>query len=565
MPKHNKSFLLLALGAAVLLVGGAGVTYWLLVQRNFLQGNIPNGATLIPQDALMTISVSTDTRAWQQVKSYGTPETQAALENKLGSLEESLLDANGYNYSRDVEPWLGDTVMLAYVATGVVSVATPLQTNVMVLPIKNWAQIRGLLEKTQSQLGVVERTYKGIPIYESRNSEGQQFSATVLERFLVVADTPQALDRVIDTYKGGASIATTPGYAENLGKIRTLAPFAQMYFNVPAIAATAAANSTQSLSVENVAQAQQKQGIATSVMLKPEGLQFQGISWLKPDSRQTFVVENTPGTLPRLLPADTLVMMSGGHLVRWWQDYVKGTQSNPLSFFPPATLRAGVKETTGLEWEQDLLPWMNGEFVWGLIPAAADTDSNLGAAMVFMVQVSDRRAAEQSFQKLDQVMASRYQFQVNQSQLGGQAVVNWTSPLGGISATHGWLDDNKIAFLTIGAPLAQTIVLQPKTTLTQTPLFQQIVPSQPKPNNGQFFLDVERLLSAENLMLPQLPPEQIKFVKAIRTIGVTAAIADERSSRFDIFVQLKSTRTSNPSTNKAPALPQPSFMPSPGS
>jgi len=134
------------------------------------------------------------------------------------------------------------------------------------------------------------------------------------------------------------------------------------------------------------------------------------------------------------------------------------------------------------------------------------------------------------------VMANQYQFQVQQGSLNNQPVVNWTSQLGGLAATHGWLDGN-VAFLALGAPVADRIIPNPGITLASTAQFQKTVPSQLNPTNGQFFLNVEPAVKA--LPLPQFFSGQQLLFDATRSIGVTSAISDDRSIRYDIFLALK--------------------------
>ena len=573
MLKKKKPFLLITLGTAVLLIGGGVAAYWFLVQRNLSQANAP--AQLVPQDAVVTASISTDPAQWQQLREYGTPETRAILDKQLTQLWDELVTANGYNYENDIQPWVGKTVMIAYLPSGargtgaakgqVSPAGLPFvqQPDLIVLPIENPTQAQQLLEKAKSQKTTqfVERTYKGIQIRETKRSNAQNYSAAVLGRFFVVTNNPKTIERVIDTSKGAASVAATPGYIEKLRQINASKPFAQLYLNVPAYSATLAANSARSLSSDQIASAQQRQGVAATVMLEPQGIRFQGISWLKANSTQKNSLENTSSRLPRRLPADTLVMLSGSNLAQLWQDYAQGAESNPILPIAPAAVSGYLKATLGLDVEEDLLPWMGSEFSLALVPASREAltspenrqSPQLGAGVVLMVQASDRSRAQATLQKLDAVMATRYRFQVEQTQLGSQPVVSWTSPLGGLSATHGWLEGN-VVFLTLGAPIGGAIVPQPPATLTQTPLFQQAVPTKPNPSNGQFFLDVERTINKGTLNLAELlPPDQKLLAQGIRALGITVADNDQRSTRFDLFAQLKTALTPNNSPRTAPS------------
>lgn len=580
MLKKNKPFLLL-IGVAVLLIGGGVAAYWLLVQRKPVLGDAPVGSQLIPQDALLTASISTDSATWQQLQLYGTPETQAALDKEITQLRDNLLTANGYNYEQDIRPGLSKTVMIAYLESRAPVPGAPqgrlpiigrsLLPDLIVLPMENPTQAQQVFEKTKSQKATqfFERIYKGIQIRETHKSNAQNYSITLLGRFLVVTNNPRITERVIDTYKGGSSIAATPGYLEELPKIKALKPFAQLYLNMPVFSAVLAANSGRELSPQKIADSQQMQGVAATVTLEPQGMRFQGISWLKPNSSQKYKVENTTTRLPRRLPGDTLLMLAGGNLGQLWEGYAQGTQSNPLLPMTPENLNPLFKATLGLDFENDLLPWLGDEFSLALIPADQEALTRpenqqsppLGAGVVLMVEARDRARAEATLKRLDQVMTTRYGFQVEPTKIGGQSVVSWISPYGGVSATHGWLE-GRIVFLTLGAPIASAILPEPQVSLIQTPRFQQAVPTQPNPNNGQFFLDVDRTLNSGNLSMSKwLSPDQKLLAKGIRAIGFTGAIHNKRSTRFDLFVHMKTAVIPSPT----PVPESPSEIPgSPG-
>jgi hypothetical protein len=555
MPEKRKSSLLLTLGTAGLLVSGGVAAYWFLLQRNGEPGDLPVGANIIPQDALIALSVSTDNGQWQQLRQYGTQQTQAELEKNLAQLRDRFLTANGYNYQQDIQPWVGKEVTIALLPPSQLRTNAPQQPTsqpnslanaadrqsiVMVLPIENPASAKQLLEqpKPLKQGSWSERNYKGLEIRETQGSPTQNYSAALVDqRFLVVTDNPRATEKAIDTYKEGTgSLAQTVGYTKALGQIATPGRFAQVYVNVPAAAKVAAANPS-SFSPQGLAQLQNNQGLAATVNLEPEGMRMKSISWLKPDSQRVYQVENKAGSMQSLLPGETLMMLSGGNLQRLWQDYVQDTQSNPLAPLRPDELRGGVKSTTGLNLDRDLLSWMGGEFALSVIPSAATGDSkDFALSLLFMVKANNRNQAEQSFEQLDRVMRSRYQFQIQETKVKDQPVVNWVAPYGTVTATHGWLEGD-VAFLALGAPVASRIIPKPTTTLASTGQFQKTVPSELNPTNGQFFLNVEHGVKA--LPLPQFFSNQKMLFDATRSIGVTSAVSDDRSIRYDLFFALK--------------------------
>ena len=551
--KRQKS-LLLILGAVILLIGGGAVAYWLLVQKRAAPGNIPVGANVVPQDALMAVSISTNPGQWQSLRSFGTPQTQAALDQNLAQLRDRLLSANGYNYQKDIQPWVGKEITVAFVApqasppspSPAPSPNLPAPTSprnqalMLVLPIDNQGRARQVLEnpKPPESGKWIDRTYKGFQLKETQGSSTQNYSATVLDgRYLVVTTDPKATERAIDTYKGQASLATTPGYNQAAGEIGLPSPFAKLYINVPAAAGVASANSNRPLPPTNLAQLQQNQGVAATLALAPEGVQIKGISWLKPDSQKKLKVQNNARNMPERIPADTLVMVSGGNLKQLWQDYVQGAESNPAAQDRLEGLRSGVKSNSGLDLDQDLIAWMGGEFSLSVVPAAQTAPSNFPVGLVLMAQASDRRAAEKSLKQFDTVMGSKYKFAVEAAKVGNQPVVNLTQPLVGLTVTHGWLDNN-VAFLTLGAPLASGIVPKPATPLAENQLYKATVPTELNPNNGHFFIDVDRAINGNQFSGQFLPPEYRLWVGGIQALGVTAAINNERSTRYDMFVTL---------------------------
>jgi len=567
MAKKKTPPLVLTLGTAAALVAGGGAAYWYLSQTKASPSDLPVGADVIPQSALMAVSVTTDSGQWQQLRQFGTPQSQAAFDRGLAQLRDRLLTANGFDYQKDIQPWIGNEVSVAFLGTSAPLTAPPgtnQQPVVVVLPIRDALKAKQILEAPRSGGGKLsDRTYKGFQIKETQGT-AQGYSATVLDgKYLVVTTDPKAMDQTLDSYSGKTTLSTTPGYLQALGQVKVEQPFGKIYVNLPAAAAISATNSGNTLTPQDQQQIGQNQGLAATAKLEPTGVQFKGISWLKPDSQRTLEVQNNAQIMPSRLPADTIMMVSGGNLQKFWQDYSQGfaTKSNPVAPIDPKVLQEGIKTTIGMDWEQDFLSWMNGEFAIALTSAPEGANSGLPFSILILAKAGDRRAAEASLKKLDDAMTSRYKFQVQETQINGQSVIAWTIPQSNATINRGWLDGD-VAFLSLGAPIVNAIVPRPPKALQDSDAFKEVTATKLNPNNGHFFVNVDQAINSNRFPILQLPPGNKELVAAIRSIGVTAAISDNRSIRYDVFAALQ--KGNAPQPLPAPTvLPAPSPIPSP--
>ncbi len=559
MIQKAKPNLILTLGAAALLIGGGVAAYYTVVARKFLEG-VPLGANVVPQEAMVAVSLSTEAQQWQQLQTYGTTESKAAFQQFLKDWQNRVFTSNGYDYQKDIQPWVGKEVMVAFLPNPSLISGTPpkadetaslnQQAVMMVFPIANPAKAKELLSQPRTVKGVqtTQRSYRGVDIIETQGNPTQNYSIAVLgQDFLVVTTEPSATERAIDTYRGSGSLAKTPGYPAALDKIKATNPFAQVYFNIPVATTVASYRSDRPIPPENIEKVQQYQGFATNINLEAEGVGLKAVSWLRPSSQKKFAVENNAQEMVQRIPENALMMMSGGNLKQVWEDYNQGANANPMAPFNPEALSSSFKSATGMELEKDVLNWMNGEFSLSLVPATPNPRSleRFVAGLVFMVKVNNRSDAEEALIKLDEVMKNK-KFKVSETKVNNQPATQWVSPFGGFIVTRGWLE-NDVAFATLGGAVANQIVPTPQNPITSNSLFQQSVPSQLNPNNGTFFINLEKIFdpNVRTLSLPQLPPQQKVWIDAIQTLGVTTAIAGDRTARYDIFVKLKKPKSVN--------------------
>lgn len=556
MTQKKKSSLLLTLGGAILLIGGGVAAYYALTARQAAQ-QVSASASVIPQDAMAVVSLTTNPQQWQRLQQYGTPESKTALNQVLQQWQNRFFTEKGFNFQSDIQPWVGDEVMLAWLPDRVLTPGNDPDTNsslssptkpalVAVLPIADPLKAKSILEQPRSltQGEVSPRKYKGIDILETTGLPTENYSVAVLgQDFLLVSNDPTATNRAIDTFKGGNSLAQTPGYASATQKIQTPRSFAQFYLNIPVATSVASFTSERPIPADTLERLQQNQGFASRMILESQGIAFQSITWLKPNSQKTLKVENNANTLLRQLPSTTILATAGSNLQQVWQDYSQAAQNNPLAPLNPQVLSQSLNKATGMDLEKDFLSWMDGEFSLSLIPAIPNKEQpqKFSAGFALMVKTSDRDTAEAALEKLDTVMKDN-NFSVGKAQIQGQPVVKWTSPYGGFSVIRGWLDSNT-AFATIGAPIVDQFLPEPQLEFTSNSLVKQTLSTELSPRSGSFFVDLEQFFNPRSLSLPPLPPQQKVWVDAIRSIGVTAAVSNERSTRYDAFVKFKQIET----------------------
>jgi Protein of unknown function (DUF3352) len=572
----DKLKFLVPLGAAIALVGGSTAIWWVVRQNTPVEG-LPVGSEVLPQTTAITLAFNTSENQWQQLQQFGNRETKAALTESFAKLRDRYLTSNGLDYNRDIRPWVGEEVTVAFLPP--VSDANkpapiqPFNPNglvdtppVFILPIANPAKAQALMAtpKTANGQAWVERDYKGQKIREVHGKEEPAYAATVIDnRIVVVSPSAKAIEQVIDTFKGKPPLSRISEYNQAFKQLKTVAPFMRMYINVPAAETMAVKNPALPIPPQALSLLHNNQGMVSTVNLVQEGVRIQGLSWVAPDRKVRYRADNKAQRMPSLLPSQTVMMTSGGSLKQFWQETSQPNEKNPAprtSGYSLSTVQSGLENLTGMSMEKDFLPWTDGEFALGLITEPAAATSTPTAGIMLLLQASDRPAAEQALKKLDQVMKERYQFQVSQSDAG---VVKWVSQFTALSATHGWLDGN-VLYLAIGPGVSSLVAPAAGKTLAEADLFRKATATNLPANNGHFFLNVEPLANNTNLPFPILPTENRAVLNAIRAIGVTTAVQDGRTFRFDTQVLLQKSEADDavPLPSASPKV-SPSVSPSP--
>jgi Protein of unknown function (DUF3352) len=349
---------------------------------------------------------------------------------------------------------------------------------------------------------------------------------------LLLSNSPQAIEQSITAFKSGKNLATAPGYSPAWGAIGTAQSLAQVYVNIPLLVA----GNSRSIAPNKLAQVQQ-QGVVANINLDGQVLSAKGISWWPAQSNTGLIPSQNSPNLAGRLPDNTVMMMTGNDLARLWADYLPLASNNPAAPLPPELVTKTLQSAAGLDLATDILAWSKQEFGVALVPETKPGQSSLGGSLLLMVKSTDRHATEQMFSKLDRTMTDRYQFQVAKARPNNTDVINWSSALGGVNGTHGWLSDN-MAFLALGTPITDRFLPQPSASLANNSQFQQVMRSEIAPHSGQFFINLEKM-PLINSVLPQLHPQAQAIASGIHTLGLTSSASSAVTNRFDLSILLR--------------------------
>lgn len=535
--------LLVTVSTAVLLVLGGAAAYFGIGQRFSAGPEPPMGMELVPTDALMALTLTTDENQWTRLRQLGTPESQKSLDRLLVVWRDRIISANGYRFKSDIQPWLGDQVTLAFLPKSADGEGAA--DLVLVMPIADMAKAQEILSEPQDGVTWVGRDYKGIGIQSIKTAKGEAYESAVLgSQWLVLASSAKGIESVIDSFEGDASMLNNDAYRQAFGHLTMSSAVAQLYINAPVAAGVLAGSDT--LPGIN--------GLVAAANFLPNGLDIEASTWLGPEDQPVYRdMVNAPAMAPQRLPNSTVLMASTSSIGPLWQALKDADQLNALLPVSSESLAKGLRAQTGLDIENDILPWLAGETAFGLLPPAAVTESAVPMGQLALVaDVADRDAAEATWEQLNEAMVSRFRFDVEPLQINSQPMSKLVSLYGGIAMGHGWLEQD-VTFFGLGTEVLDEIAPRPSQSLKANRAFQTLLDISPSENSGYFFVDVDRLNELEGTLPFPTLPDGFLF-STVKSIGITTSVQDERSLSYDIFVEL-------PKGRRVRALPESAIAP----
>lgn len=555
--KQSTLLMYIGIGAAVVATG-AGGAYFYFSQRSQATKGILGAAAAIPQEAQIVMAFNTKSEPWNKLAQFGTPASQKLISDGITkSPLNSLLVQSKTEYGRDVQPWLDGYVMTALVPNAAQPQAPA--ATLVIAPTRDRGKSDAFLSKyrealTQQGARFTPKQYKDVTYYESptRDPNNSVVTADFGGQYVALSTSPALMQQAIDTYKGtSSSLAKKPIFAKIYGsanQTKIADPLLQVYLDGEVALEFIGSQAKLNLNESAITQSRRELDAMTLTGgTQKEGLRFEINTYLKNENSNPLI--NNEAKVLNLLPQETFLLVSGVNLYQSWQSLVAQSKGNASSAQLIEQIRKGVKDTTKLDLDQDILKWMNGEFAIAAIPNNQGILASPGFGFVAIAQASDQNVARAALDKIDKAAQSSSGLlpkgvELKPKQIGDKSVVTWAIANTTI-ATRGSLDNNFV-FWSMG-DLADTFIPKPARNLPESSPFQILTTGLPKSNGGYFYLNMTTALTLADRLLPPEVKSNPSFTEvravldAINGISVTSTNVDAKTTRLDFLFTLKPT------------------------
>ncbi|ARV57660.1 metalloendopeptidase [Nostocales cyanobacterium HT-58-2] len=551
MPESKSKFLIPAVGTALVVAGGIAAYMYF---KGGPSGDISSAlgaAKVVPDEAILATYISTDPKVWAKLEQFGTPEAQKVISKGLEDLNKNLSSDNSISYEKDLKPWVGG-VMIAMLPPSPAKTAAQnapqasQEPNIlMVVGIKDKISALNFANKLKAQKGVKvqEADYKGEKIIETTGKGEPNYTAVLNNTHIVIAPEKQAVEHAIDTYKGEPSFATKEGANSMLTSgVNVDNTLAQIY--VPdygsMVQQLIAANpNTTPIPPQTMKQLKQMKSMVAGVGIDNAGVRMKAVAKLDPQLVK-YQYQNTSAQVLSQLPADTIALLSGQGISNWWSALVEQSKDVPELRLTLEQARAQLK-LVNLDLDKEIFGWMDGEFGFAAIPSNQGVLAQVGFGGALVFHTSDRKTAEATLNKLDDLVKSQ-SVNVAKRSIGGKEVTEWQIPQQGALLAHGWLDNDSV-FVTIGGPIAETLADRKGQSLDGSDSFKAVTNTLQKPNGGYFFLDMDKTAPLLNRLATAqqqpMTPEASAIMSSIRGLGITATSPDKTTTQVEMLLALK--------------------------
>lgn len=582
--KLRSFFYLLATIVAGLLLTATIAFFWLFAQSplGLFNGSRaqPSAVMFVPKQAPVVASLMVNPDRLTSLRQLTvSPSDRRRARAELDQFKQGIASAMGFDYRRDLQPWLGDEITVA-VTTGDIDRDPengPQPGYLMALSIQDSQRSREFLQvfwqkRAIAGADLIFEPYKGTKlIYESdrqdRSKSGQETqnadqtsspisfaSAVVGSRFVLFANSPKVLRDAINTVQaaelGLTSSATYQKAIDHLNQGR----IGLVFLNLPQLAALTEEEPLADLTASESAA---YESLTIALGLDRQGLTAE-TALTAPDGQNASAPSKSQLGALAYIPATSPFLASGVGLDQAWSGLAQGVSGYRSAADLVNRSVEALHDRWKLDLPQDIFSWVKGDYALGLVPQQAESTEDQETGLTDWVFVADKSAAqdaEPAIAHLDEI-AKAQGISIGSLQLSDQAINVWTrlstardaknqdqksldvqAQVVGVHASVGNYEIFTTSVEAMGEVLKAT-----QNPISKSKTFKQAIAPLTTPNNGYLYLDwaaAQPLLESRFPILKVLELAGQPFFNHLRSFAFSSYGNQSDVQQGSAFIKLK--------------------------
>ncbi|TAG86122.1 MAG: DUF3352 domain-containing protein [Oscillatoriales cyanobacterium] len=575
--KLRSLFSFLIAGVLALLALSTGGFYWLTTHTplNLLNGGPttnPAAAVFVSKQAPLLVSMLVNPDRIESLRQvFATPAERSRSHAEFEQIKKSLLANTGLDYSRDIQPWIGDEITLAITApdfdrdrkngqqTGFLLALSSQNSDRSQQFLDSYWKKQSLATKSVQfeQYKGVKLTYKESPKINQKSQPVSPFNplnlpssslpssfATTLisdssdsennHNFVLFANNPKVLRDAIDNVQvANLNLQNTPEYQKALQQL-TQGRIGLAFVNIP----QPETDKKPQLSLNS---------LAVAVGVNRRGLVAQ--TALVTSRENTAIPKlSEPVQALQYIPSASPFAVASTDLSNFWTDLSSAIATNAeVSKLADRTL-ADIQTAWGLNLPQDIFNWVKGEYALAVIPGLSNSSD-----WIFAAETS--ADSQKAIARLDEIARSK-EYSIGSFTLRNHKITAWTqlttnpnygnenkrksaieTEAKGVRATVGKYE----IFTTSVEAMDEALKAAETGSLVANQDFQTSIEPLPTSNDGYFYLDWPSSRGIWEKQIPLLRLIELSarpFFDHLRSLTITSTGETAGIRKATIFIRL---------------------------
>jgi hypothetical protein len=405
------------------------------------------------------------------------------------------LEQANLNWEQDIASWLGDEVGfgIADLSFDQSGFSEP-PTFVVAAATRDKAKSDAFLAKLRADaesngIEFTEQSYRDVATVEQTGGDGEHALAyATVEDMVLIASGSGALHGAIDAALDGSGLDKSANFQAAVSKLRggrAMTGYVEMasILNMLVEQVQQSGEMSGAFDQQMLDALTAVQGQALGLSFEPNGMLLEFVATVDLDqvSAENLATLTAPGAANTLLRAvpDTAFAYLGGEM---------RPETFEAMFETPTMQEAldALEMETGINLQEDVLSWLNGEIALTVLPGVLSGGSSLPVGVAFLVQPEDKELAATQLDALMQKIAEEGSTEVVEVTVGDSSMNALTDDSGEPMVVYGPIGENLV--IAVPENAAEKIANAGDRPLADAETFKAAVAPLPASNNGYQYI-----------------------------------------------------------------------------